>query len=60
MRKHWMAIPIAAVAPFQVLAIVLWKTEGWSNGALGVTELALMSIAAIVGSLMSPFERGRR
>ena len=59
MRKHWMAIPIAAVTPFMVLAIVLWKTEGWSNGALGTIELGLMSIAAIVGSLMAPFERKR-
>ena len=59
MRKHWMAIPSGAVAPFMVLAIVLWKTEGWSNGALGVILLGLMSIAAIVGSLMAPFERER-
>jgi hypothetical protein len=59
MRKHWMAIPIAAVAPFQVLAIVLWKTEGWSNGALGTALLGLMSIAAIVGTFMAPFERKR-
>jgi hypothetical protein len=59
MRKHWMAIPIAAVTPFMVLAIVLWKTEGWSNGALGVIELGLMSIAAIVGTFMAPFERKR-
>lgn len=59
MRKHWMAIPISAVTPFMVLAFVLWKTEGWSDGALGVIELGLMSIAAIVGSLMAPFERER-
>jgi hypothetical protein len=47
------------VAPFMVVAIVLWKTEGWSNGALGVIELGLMSVAAIVGTLMAPFERRR-
>jgi hypothetical protein len=59
MRKHWMAIPSAAVAPFMVLAIVLWKTEGWSNGALGTVLLGLMAIAAIVGTLMAPFEPRR-
>jgi hypothetical protein len=57
MRKHWMAIPIAAVTPFMVLATVLWKTEGWSNGALGTVYLGLMGIAAVVGSFMAPIER---
>jgi hypothetical protein len=57
MRKHWMAIPIAAMTPFMVLATVLWKTEGWSNGALGTVYLGLMGIAAVVGSFMAPIER---
>jgi hypothetical protein len=56
MRKHWMAIPSAAVAPFMVIAFVLWKTEHWSNGALGTVLLGFMSIAAIVGTFMAPFE----
>ena len=54
MRRHWMAIPITAVTPFMVLAIVLWKTEQWSNGALGCVLLGLMSIACVVGMFMAP------
>jgi hypothetical protein len=44
---------------FLIVAFVLWKTEHWSNGALGTVLLGLMSIAAIVGTLMAPFERER-
>jgi hypothetical protein len=54
MRQHWMAIPISVVLPVIVTAVVLWKTEHWSNGALGGVLLLLMGIAAVVGSFMAP------
>jgi hypothetical protein len=56
MRQHWMAIPLGAVSPFVVLALVLSQTEGWSNGALGVVVLGLLGIACAVGSLMMPID----
>ena len=56
MRRHWMAIPLAAITPFLIAAYVLWRTEGWSNGALGSVVLGLLSIAAVVGTLMAPDE----
>jgi hypothetical protein len=49
-----MAIPLAAVSPFMVAAVVLWKTEHWSNGALGSVYLGLIGIAVVVGSFMVP------
>ena len=54
MREHWLAIPLAVLFPLIVIAIVVARTNGWSNGALGCVILALMGIAAAVGTLMAP------
>jgi hypothetical protein len=56
MRQHWMAIPIAAVFPFMVAALVLSETEHWSNGALGAAFFVLMGIACVVGTFMAPLD----
>jgi hypothetical protein len=56
MRQHWMAIPIAAITPLLIAALVLAHTEHWSNGAVGVVVLGLMSIACVVGSFMAPID----
>ena len=54
MREHWLAIPVAVLCPLIVVAIVLAKTNGWTNGALGCVILGLMGITAAVGTLMAP------
>jgi hypothetical protein len=51
-----MAIPIAAISPFLVTSVVLWKTEHWSNGALGTIYLGLVGIAVVVGTFMAPLD----
>ena len=56
MRQHWMAIPGAVACPLIVLAIVLAKTNGWSNGALGTVILGLIGIMVVVGTFMAPID----
>jgi hypothetical protein len=56
MRQHWMAIPGAVACPLIVLAIVLAKTNSWSNGALGTVILGLIGIMVVVGTLMAPLD----
>jgi hypothetical protein len=56
MRRHWMAIPIAAVTPFMIATFVLWHTEHWSNGAAGTIFCGLIGIAVVVGTLMVPLD----
>jgi hypothetical protein len=55
-----MAIPTAVVSPFLVAAFVLWKTEHWSDGALGSVIAGLLSIACIVGTFMAPLDADGR
>ena len=54
MRKHWMAIPLAVVAPFLVATVVLWKTQDWSDQAAGAVVIGLMSIACVISGFMAP------
>jgi hypothetical protein len=60
MRRHWMAIPIAAVTPFMVATFVLWHTEHWTNGAAGTIFCMLIGIAVVVGTLMVPLDPDTR
>jgi hypothetical protein len=58
-----MAIPTTGLCVLSAVLLVLWKTNGWSNGALGSGVLGLVAITVVVGELMaprSPEERYRR
>jgi hypothetical protein len=56
MRQHWMAIPMAAMSPFLVAALVLSETDDWSDGTLGGVISVLLAIVCVVGTFMAPID----
>jgi hypothetical protein len=59
MRRHSIAIPTVILYPFIVLVIVVGKTNGWTNGAMGSVILGLMAITVAIGTLMTPRDADR-
>jgi len=51
-RRHWMAVPIAAITPFLITAAVLNKTGQWSDQTYGGVATLLLVLAAVVGSFL--------
>jgi hypothetical protein len=58
LRRHSVAIPTAVLAPLLIVLLLVGKTNGWTNGAIGTVALVLMGIAAAIGTLATPFNRG--
>jgi hypothetical protein len=56
LRRHSVAIPTAVLAPVLVILLVIGKTNGWTNGAIGIAALGLMGITAVIGTLVTDYD----
>jgi hypothetical protein len=56
LRRHSVAIPTAVLGPLLVVLLIIGKTNGWTNGAIGTAALGLMGITAVIGTLVTDFD----